>query len=305
MDTTSIIVTSLITLVITVLAALIVEFLKRIKPKLELSVKESIPIELEKDKKIGANVIFVGNPSSRPVKDIKIRIKAAGKEIRNGGVKSTTGLNYDLTEEGESILIDIPFLKHKDYISITSIIEGRFSIPKAPEVTIRSPDNYKLINKNEPTSRPFQLISAPAIISALVVGVTLGFVDNPLSTTPTTDQGGILALSAALVNLPEVASKYTSNTGIYYYNQGPYIYSLAKATTSTEERKKLRLFLIKTMELGGHMVPKSKSALCFFVGKISLLLDEKQEAETWFNKSKDANKSELQYLMSSFVDDSL
>lgn len=304
MDTTSIIITSLITLAVTVVAGLAVEYLKRIKPKLELSVKESIPIELEENKKIGANVIYVCNPSSRPVKDINIRIKAAGLAIRNGGIKSTTGLDYDLKEEGESILVGIPFLKHKDYISITSIIEGRYGIPKAPEVTIRSPDNYKLINKSEPTFRPlFQLISTPAIISALVVGVTLGFVDNPLSPSPRTDQGAILALSAAFVGLPDVASNYTSNTGVYYYNQGPYIYSLAKATTSNEERRKLRLFLIKSMQLAEKMAPKSRSAICFFVGKISLLLGEKQEAETWFNKSKDANESEHQYLMSSFVDD--
>ncbi|MGZ5575438.1 MAG: hypothetical protein ACXWEV_01050 [Methylobacter sp.] len=226
MDTTSIIVTSLITLAVTVVAGLAVEYLKRIKPKLEFSVKESIPIELEDNNKIGANVIYVGNPSSRPIKDINIRIKAAGLEIRNGGIKSTTGLDYDLKEEGESILVGIPFLKHKDYISITSIIEGRYRIPKAPEVTIRSPDNYKLINKNEPTFRPlFQLISTPAIISALTVGATLGVVDNPLSLSPRTDQGAVLALSAALAGLPDVASNYTSNSGLLLQSRPLHIFT--------------------------------------------------------------------------------
>lgn len=303
MDTTTIVVTTFLTFVVTVIAGLAVEYFKKIKPKLEYSIKESIPIELD-GKKVGANIIYVSNPSSRPVKDITIRIKATGSAIKNGGVKTTTGLDYDLKEEGDTIQISIPFLKFKDYISLTSIMEGRYSIPKEPDVTIRSPDTYKLIKKNEASERPLiSILSTPSLVAAVVVGATLVLTDNPFFPKARSDQSTNLELAAALVGLPEVAKIYTSGNGIYYYNQGPYAYSLAKSASTSDEKRKFKQFLIQTMQISGHMNSSSKAALCFFVGKISLLLNEKSDAESWFQKSKDLNEPEYQFLQLTFKDE--
>ena len=186
---------ALITLLVTVLAGLAVEFIKRIKPKIKYSIKESIPIILD-EKKVGANVIEISNPSSKSVKDIVLKIKAIGVDIRNGGVKTTTGLDYDVIENEDSLEIKIPFLKFKDYLSITTILEDRYRIPSKPDVTVRSPDNFTLTEESGGYDKKFSFIKdfafAPAIVASTVVAATL-FLDI---SNVRTEQGTNLALAA-------------------------------------------------------------------------------------------------------------
>jgi len=301
MDISTIIITSVITLLVTVIAGLIVEYFKKIKPKLEYYITEAIPIEINGNK-VGANAFYIENPSSRPVKDLIIKIKAANASIRNGGVKCTVGLEYNLKEEGDAVHISIPFLKFRDYLSFTSVVEGRF-IPKIPEVSIRSPDNYKLINAADISSNRFSMSRfVPAFVASLVVAISLGFAGSSILGVRG-EQGTNLELAASLVGLPELAKTYMSNSGIMYVNQGAYVYTLAKSTNSIEDRRKLKLFLIQVMKIADHMASESEAELCFFVGKISLLLVEDADAESWFKKSQEKSKSEFQFLQSIFHDE--
>ncbi len=291
----TIIITAVITLVVGIFAGVAVEFFKKIKPKLKYSVKESIPINLD-GKKIGANVIEISNPSSKTVKDIVLKIRATGAAVINSGVKTTTGLNYEIIESDETLEVKIPFLKAKDFLSITTILESKYIIPNKPDVTVRSPDNFKLIEENgEPNRKNNFIVSLaipPALVAATVVGATLTIGVNPFSVNARIEQGANLALSAALVGLPNLASQYVSNDKIRYYNQGPYVYSLAKSSDDIAKVKLYGEFLIKTIEVSGVMASSSKSALYFFIAKIHILQNEKKEAATWFEKSKETNEEE-------------
>ena len=144
----TILTTSVATLLITVLAGLIIEYIMRRKPKLLFMIKNSIPLKLD-DKYIGANVVNIENPSSKTVKDIVIKLKTTTGEIRNGGVQTTKGLDYEIEEKGDSLELSIPFLKLKDSISITTILEGKYGIPEKPEMTVRSPDAFALVNSEK------------------------------------------------------------------------------------------------------------------------------------------------------------
>lgn len=268
MDIQTIVITTITTLVVTIIAGIAVEYFKKIKPKLEYSIKEAIPIELD-GKIIGANVVQIENPSSNPVKEIVLKIKSEGVSIKNGGVKSTTGLDYSVIEDGDTLQITIPFLKYKDYLSITSIVEGRYSIPKNPNVTVRSPDSYTLINTKDAKdgSRGFlssisqSRVLVPATIAAATVSFSLGFGGGASHFGVRSDQGTNLAIAAAVAGLPQLAHDYKSNSGIYYYNQGPYIYSIAKASKSKEEVAKLKLFLVETTKISEKMSEESRASI--------------------------------------------
>ncbi len=295
-DYGTIILTSVATLVITVVGALVIEFIKRIKPKIVYSVRESIPIEIEENK-IGANVVYLHNPSSRTVKDIVVKVKSSGNELRNGGVKCTAGLDYETAENGDTLQIEIPFLKSQDNISITTIVEGKFFIPKIPDVSVRSPDAFKLISdtENKATKSLFRIPTA-AIVAAFAVGVTLSVSNSPFSQSAHSDQGTVMSIAASLVGLPDLAEKYVSNSGIYYYNQGPYVYSLVKFESNVAAMEKYKNFLIKTISLSNGMASSSEAGLSFFIGKIEIKLGNNAEAELWFEKSKKSNESEYAFL---------
>lgn len=299
----SIAITAFITLLVTVLAGVLLEYFKRVKPKLKYSIKESIPIDLD-DKKVGANIIEISNPSAKTVKDIVVKLKARGSEIKNGGVKTVTGMDYEVTESEDTLEIKIPFLKFKDYLSITSILEGKYSIPNKPEITVRSPDNFKLIEEGERADKGyFSMVSgivAPALMSA--VAVSLALTTNIMSSR--NEQGINLSIAAAVVGLPEVAQYYVSNDKIYYYNQGPFIYSMAKSEVDKTKIHKYGDFLEKTLEIAPRVTSQSEAALQFFIASIRSLEGSDSLANDWFNKSKKSNKAEYNQLVEYFKSES-
>ena len=141
----SIIITALATLVVSVVSGLVIEYFKRIKPKLIYSTTEAVPITIN-DKTIGANVISLSNPSSKTIKDITIKIKTSADKIQEGGIKATGGLDYEVSSAGSLLTILVRFMKSKDELSVTTISEGRMYIPPKPDLSIRSPEAFKLIN---------------------------------------------------------------------------------------------------------------------------------------------------------------
>ncbi|WP_114783856.1 hypothetical protein [Vibrio tetraodonis] len=295
-----IIATAIVTLVVTVLAGITVEYFKKIKPKLSYSIKESIPITLN-DNKIGANVIEVHNPSSKTVKNITIRIKSLGVDIKNSGVNSTTGLDYDIDELGDSIEVKIPFLKFKDYVSITTIMEDRFHIPNKPEVTIRSPDQFKsILESKEDTSivKRFDSAMVPATVAAMVVGLSLSISSNGIYTLMSAriDQSTQLTLAATKVDFPQLVSRYSTGNDFTYYTQGPYIYSLVMNSHTQEEVQKYYDFLGLVVQHASRINSSSKAALEFFIGRVSLVMGNESNAKSWFSASMNTDEAEYLYL---------
>lgn len=295
----SIAITALVTLLVTVFAGIALEYFRHIKPKLKYSVKESVPIDLD-DKMVGANIVEISNPSSKSVKDIVLKLRAKDVDIKNGGVKTTTGLDYEVTE-GEGVLeIKIPFLKLKDYLSITAILENQYSIPNKPEVTVRSPDSFKLIEDGERNDKSISSFLStgilPASVAAGMVAIALGV--NPMGSR--SEQGINLSLAAAVVGLPNLASNYVTNDEVFYYNQGPFVYALAKSSEDPREIKKYGDFLEKTLVIAPNMQSHSESALKFFIGKIRELEGEDAIALSWFSESKVSDESEYNQLVSYF-----
>ena len=300
----SIIITALVTLLVTVLAGLALEYVKRIKPKLKYSIKESVPIDLG-DKKIGANIIEISNPSSKSVKDIVLKLRAKDVDIKNGGIKTITGLDYEIIEGEDVLEIKIPFLKFKDYLSITAILESKFFIPNKPEITVRSPDTFKLVedgDKNDKASSSILITGIlPAMIAAVAVAASLG--TNLVSSR--SDQGINLSLAAAVVGLPNLAEHYVNNDKVYYYNQGPLVYALAKSSGDLNKITKYGDFLENTLIIAPYMNSRSKSALQFFIAKIRELKGDESIANKWFSESKSSHEDEYNQLVDYFKSESI
>jgi uncharacterized membrane protein len=68
----TILITSAATLLVTVMGGLVIEYMKRIKPKLLYKITDAVPIEIN-EKTICANVITLNNPSSKTIKEVSIK----------------------------------------------------------------------------------------------------------------------------------------------------------------------------------------------------------------------------------------
>jgi len=277
------------TLLVTIIGGLIVNKIKNIRPKLIFSIKEAIPISIE-NMSIGAYLINVTNPSSITIKDITVSISAGSSEIKNGGIKCTEGIEYTDNQVEGSYVLSIPFLKSKEEISITAIAENRYHIPNKPNVTIRSPQSFKLIEKNQINKFSIEkLYFVPAIIAAISVGSILYVIlDFPSGLS---EQSHTLTFSAERAGLYELVEEYATNNDQNYFPQGPLAYSKAKLSRNDEEIYKYEKFIEYILESSSGMAFKSKCSLLFYLGKIELLLNKKDEAIPHFSQARKSSKS--------------
>lgn len=284
----TIVITSLATLVVTILGGLVIEYFKRIKPKLIYSITDAVPIAFE-DKTIGANVTSINNPSSKTIKDISIKIKTSAQKIQDGGIKATEGLDYEVSSDGTLLTILIRFLKSKDELSITTITEGRTFIPKKPELTIRSPEAFKLIDAdNIKEAKAYKSLLTPAAVASVSVGFVLA-VGIP-SSSLTSDQCNNLVVAAQIAGIPALAEKYAIHKDVYYYPCAPLAYAYAVDSNNVDERKKYKVFLEKVLETSsGAMASTSECSIHYYLGRIEQLLDNKESAQSHFANAEKAN----------------
>jgi hypothetical protein len=78
---------------------------------------------------------------------------------------------------------------------------------------------------------------------------------------------------------------------IHYYNQGDLAYALAAATSDHSEIEKYRRLLAVILEGNERMASESRANLFYSMGKIDLLLNDKNRAKQDLQKALDGDKS--------------
>jgi hypothetical protein len=121
----TIVLTALATLVVTILAGVALDYLRRRQPKIIYSVKNAVPIKFESGF-IGAYLIELANVSRSVVKEVTCHIQATPVNLRNGGISTSTGLQYTVEETDGSLRITIPYLNAGEELEATVIAEHRF-----------------------------------------------------------------------------------------------------------------------------------------------------------------------------------
>jgi len=105
-------------------------------------------------------------------------------------------------------------------------------------------------------------------------------------------QKDVLTFTASIAQLPNLAELYATSANLKYYNQGDLVYSLAATSQNKSEISKYRKFLVLTLTT--NMTSISKANLYYSLGKIDLLLEDKENAIKNFKEAILNNKSIVQ-----------
>lgn len=294
----NIIITALLTLVATVIAGLLVDKFNKLAPKLSYIVRDGIPIQVE-DKNICAYIVTLINPSGKSITDITLTINWILGDLKIGGINISKGLKYQSDIGDKTLEITIPYLNKSDELSITVYAENKYSDPRKPEVVVRSPQKFKLINTGEPKRKTvFFSALVPGIVASLTIslGLFTGFYSNLGITSNlgnAMDQKDVLMTVAGSMDMPDLVVMYANQPDIDYYGQGSLMYAKAKASTDEEIKNKYRQFLISTTEYAPTMTSTSKSEIFYHIGKIDLLLKDETQAKEHFSRSLKLNKDHV------------
>jgi hypothetical protein len=204
-------------------------------------------------------------------------------------------MQYTLDDDGENdFRITIPYLKKDDRILMTVIAEAAAYVPTTPNVAIRSPSELDVV-AIDPDSKPtgFQGGFLTATVISTVVGAALALVALTNALQPGLDTQDVLTTAASAAGLPHLAELYaTSSSSIHYYPQGDLAYAWAASASDRGEIQKYRRLLSITLDLAppGTM-SQSRANIRYSIGKIDMLLGDKDAAIRDFREAESLSKS--------------
>ena len=140
----NIIKTAIVTIVISIISGLLVEYFKSLAPRILCSIGSGIPLK-NGDRKMYAYSITVSNLSKKIIHELSLNVQGSGSNLKVADAKITKGLKFESSLKDNILDIDIPFLSKGDEFSIKLYSESR----KKPVIVMRSPENFKQIDSIE------------------------------------------------------------------------------------------------------------------------------------------------------------
>jgi hypothetical protein len=257
------------------------------------SAKDAVPIDIG-GRNVGAYLIALVNTSKHVVKDLACHVEAAPAKLRNGGISAPQGLQYTIDDDGDNgFHISIPYLKADDKILMTVIAEALLYIPKTPNVAIRSPFELDVVTI-DPDSK--QTGFRGGFIAAALISTLVGALAAQLFWTRGNgiyaDPQDVLTFAASVAGLPHLADLYaTASSNIHYYNQGDLACAWAASSSDRGEIQKYRKLLSITLDAAPRMLSESRANLFYSLGKIDILLGDKDAAIREFGEAVREKKS--------------
>ena len=167
----SVIETAIITIIISFISGLLLEYYKNLAPKILCNIGEGVPLELN-NKKLCAYVLTVRNISNKTIHKLTLNIQGLQNDLKIGDAQITKGLKFDSSIEDNILDVYIPFLSKNDEFSATLYVESKYGEYKKPVVTIRSPENFKEIQSIEQGGIISSLLNMPKNIKNLLCNIT-------------------------------------------------------------------------------------------------------------------------------------
>jgi hypothetical protein len=291
----TIVVTALATLIVTVVAGVVLDYVRRGRPKIAYAVKDAVPIDLG-GKRVGAYLVSVANISKPVVEDVTCHIQAQPAQLRNGGITAPQGLQYTVTDAENGLQIAIPYLKKGDELQATIIAEAAAHVPTTPDVAIRSPKPLSVVlNRPGLEAKGFRggFLTA-ALVGALASGIGVGLSQLSPGGGLVSSQNDVLCFAASVAGLPNLSDRYATSLHVNFYNQGDLAYALAAASSDHTEIEKYRKFIDLVLQSGRRMLPHSRAKFLYSRGKIDLLLGDKERAVQDFTEALARHRSTVE-----------
>ncbi|WP_392485970.1 hypothetical protein ACER0A_013775 [Haloimpatiens sp. FM7315] len=143
----SIIKTAIITIVISFISGILLDYYKNLAPKILCNVEKT-------NLSLGglnfcAYIINIKNNSNKTIHELTLNIQSHKCKLNFTNEKITKGLKYDSSVRDNTLDISIPFLSKDDNFSVTVYTETSCRTFDKPIIVLRSPEKFKQIDSTE------------------------------------------------------------------------------------------------------------------------------------------------------------
>ncbi|WLC62245.1 hypothetical protein [Clostridium sp. CM028] len=144
----NIIKTAIITIIISFISGLLLDYYRNLGPRILCNVRNGKPIKTD-GKEHCTYIITVKNPSNKTIHELTINIQGSQTNLKSAGATITKGLKFDSSIKDNILEVYIPFISKGDEFSVTVYVEKQSNYNNKPIIVIRSPENFKEIDSVE------------------------------------------------------------------------------------------------------------------------------------------------------------
>lgn len=295
---------------VTILVNQLIEYRKRVTPRVEYLASRAIPIKIE-GKYYGAYHVTVSNPSTRKVSEVTVHLRAADAKLSVLKLSLSPGLNPEVSSDqvnSGTVQLTLPYLKRDEAAKITVLAESVSYVPETLEIKISSPNEVE-ISSGEFQKRRFSwtpmllgVIGAFLIALAYKAGAYLqAYIDRDSIASSSTQQVSfrpdvrdIIISAASTAGLPKFAELYSIVQTPRYYEEADLAYSFAAASGKKEEIVKYRALLQFSLQNEPSMAPESQANVLYCMGKVEILVHNYDDAVVDFKNAIAKSKSTVE-----------
>lgn len=178
--------TAIITIIISFISGVLLDFYKGLAPKVLCSIKRGKPMMIGGNK-INTYNLRIKNISNKTIHHLNLNVQGQYDNLKIDDADITKGLKFDISEEEQVYDVSIPFLCKNDEFTAKVFAYSEDGSTKKPSITLRSPEKFKKVYSD--ADKENGIVAAicnavsnnkkaiAAIISVLVIvyaGITLG-----------------------------------------------------------------------------------------------------------------------------------
>lgn len=278
----------------------IVEYVKRITPRVEYSSLSGIPVNAG-DKNLCAFRIKITNPSKKKVENVTFHVRASQGALKMEVISKPDGLEYSLVDKDDGIDLTFPYLKHDDEVRLKAQVESKYYASDSLGISVSSPNDieakkvpYEQVKEISLFSSLFRMpfvFFSGFVFASIVFSVWAWRVSSQPEQTETKpsvyemDRRDIVISAASVVGLPHIAELYFTAPDPKYFNEGDIAYSLAAASNKPDEIEKYHRLLSLTLGSAKGMAPESEANLYYSLGRLDLLIADDTSALSDFRNA--------------------
>jgi len=162
--------TGIITVIISFISGLLLEYYKNLAPRILCNIGNGIPMEMN-NKKICAYIITVSNISNKTIHKLTLNMQRLQSNLKIADAKITKGLKFDSSIKDNIIDVYIPFLSKGDEFSVTLYAENQYGLHNKPTIIIRSPENFREVDSVEQKGVISLLFDIPKNINEVISNI--------------------------------------------------------------------------------------------------------------------------------------
>jgi hypothetical protein len=288
-----ILLTAIATLIVTVVGGMLLNYLSKQRMKIKYLIRESTPMQLGEDKKyIAINLIEFWSATNTSIENTTVIIETQSTEIIKIEYSATNACKVEVKKnERSEIEILVPLLKKGDKVSVSILLENAFRWSGSLRVHFRNIKNVKIVNDDEKGKKEVFFVKyfGVGLLASSIVAGSLGIFTNQQTITNQKDH---LVFIASISDFPELASYYNAMSDVKYFNQGDYIFAIAKKVNDKSEIRRYYLFLNNLINyIGNDIAGISKTAIFYSLAKLNYLLEDSSGVQRDFNAAIGINKA--------------